>query len=192
MNNFKRRSYIIALILTFVSVFSLAFYILLQSLAPVLSGLTALEKTSIGLAIVNGVATVGLVLVSYTNMREAKKVRSEMVRPHLALEPAFFEYDAKSEIVGFNCLNLVNGGTVARDVEIDISFKGKSSLFYACSIGTSDRVKIWSGQSSELDGNIVVVVRYKNMFNKSLQEVLSVNIDSLNSSKRKFVAIHNA
>ena len=43
-----------------------------------------------------------------------------------------------------------------------------------------------------LGGNIVVVVGSKNMFNKSLQEVLSVNIDSLNSSKRKLVAIHNS
>jgi hypothetical protein len=192
MNNFKRRSYIVALIIILVAVFSIAFYILLPSITPLLSGFTALEKTSIGLAIINGIATIGLMLVAYINMRESKKVRGEMVRPHLALEPSFFEYDAKSEIVGFNCLNLVNGGTVARDVEIDISLKDSSRLFYASSIGTNDRVKIWSGQSSELGGNIVVVVRYKNLFNKSLQEVLSVNVDSLNSSKRKLVAIHNS
>lgn len=192
MNNFNRRSYIIALIIALVAVFSVAFYILLPSIASLLSGFTTLEKTSIGLAIINGIATLGLMSVAYVNMRESKKVRGEMVRPHLALEPAFFEYDAKSEIVGFNCLNLVNGGTVARDVEIDISFKGSSRLFYASSIGTNDRVKIWSGQTSELGGNIVVVVRYKNLFNKSLQEVLSINIDSLSSSKRKFVAIHDS
>ena len=191
MTNFKNLSYVIALIVVIVSV-SIAFYILLPSFAPLLSRFTLLEKASVALAIVNGVATIGLMSVAYINMRESKKVRGEMVRPHLALEPSFFEYDTNSEIVGFNCLNLVNGGTVARDVEIDISFKGKSSLFYACSIGSNDRVKIWSGQSDELGGNIVVVVRYKNMFNKNLQEVLSVNIDSLNSSKRKLVAIHNS
>jgi len=190
MNNLENRTYIIALIVVIVSV-SVAFIVLLLSFAPSLSKLGAVELTSVGLGIVNGIATVSLVLVSYVNMQESKKVRSEIVRPHLALEPSFFEYDTNSEIVGFNCLNLVNGGTVARDVEIDISFKGQSSLFYACSIGSNDRVKIWSGQSDELGGNIVVVVRYKNMFNKSLQEVLSVNIDSLNSSKRKLVAIHN-
>jgi hypothetical protein len=53
-------------------------------------------------------------------------------------------------------------------------------------------VQIWNGQPDELGGNIVVAVRYKNMFNKNLQEVLSINIDALNSAKRKFVPIHKA
>jgi hypothetical protein len=126
-------------------------------------------------------------------MQESKKVRSEIVKPHLALEPTLFEYDMQTgEIKGFNCLNLVNGGTVARDVEVDISVKGISSFYYASSIGTNDRVKIWSGLSNDLGGSITVAVRYKNMYNKNLEEVLSINIDSLNSSKRKLVASHNS
>jgi hypothetical protein len=185
------RAYIPALAVTVITI--AVIYTILQAYAPFLSGLTTLEKASIVLGIINGLATIALTLVAYTNMRESKKVRSEMVRPHLALEPTLFEYDPTTgEIIGFNCLNLVNGGTVARDVEIDLSCRGISSLYYTSSIGTSDRVKIWSGQFNELGGNIEVAVRYKNMFNKNIQEVLSINIDSLKVSKRKLLALHNS
>jgi hypothetical protein len=143
---------------------------------------------TIVLSIINGVATTALVLVAILNMQENRKVRSEMVRPHLSLEPTFFEYDKNGQIVGFNCLNLVNGGTVARDVEIDLLMKGKTNLLYASSIGASEKIQIWNGQSEEIGGSIVANIKYKNMFNKSLQEVLSLDMDSINSSKRKFAA----
>ncbi|HYA78670.1 MAG TPA: hypothetical protein VEF91_08145 [Verrucomicrobiae bacterium] len=185
----KTKVLIIVGILTFVAIFlSAYFYTTMQSADPTPAYLNA---TTV-LAIVNGVATAALAAVAYVNMNESKKVRSEMVRPHLSLEPSFFEYDSVGEIVGFNCLNLVNGGTVARDVEIDISVKEKSSLFYACSIGTSERVQVWNGKPDQLGGNVIVAVKYKNIFNKSLQEVLSINIDSLNATKRKFAPIHKS
>jgi len=189
MINPRKLVYVIAGILAFLVVISLAhYYGLLQSI----SSLFADIGTANTLAIVNGVATAMLAIVATMNGIEAKKVRSELVRPRLALEPTYFEYDTKTgEIVGFNCLNLVNGGIVARDVEIDFSCKGKSSFLYASSIGTNDRVQIWSGQSSELGGNITVAVKYKNMYNKSLQEVLTINIDSVNAAKRKFVPVHS-
>jgi len=142
------------------------------------------------LSIVNGIATSVLAFVAFMNMREARRGRSEMVRPHLSLEPSFYEYDSQGQIRGFNCLNLVNGGAVARDVEIDITIKDRTNLFYTSSIGTSDRVQIWSGQSDELGGNIIVSVKYKNMFNKSLVEVLSINMDSIKSAQRKFAPLH--
>jgi hypothetical protein len=144
------------------------------------------------LSIINGVATAVLAAVATMNGLEAKKVRSEMVRPRLALEPTYFEYDTKTgEIIGFTCLNLVNGGTVARDVEIDFCCQGKCSSLYASSVGTNDRVQIWNGRFSELGGNITVAVKYKNMFNKTLQEVLTINIDSIKEAKRKFVPVLN-
>ncbi len=144
------------------------------------------------LAIINGVATTALALVALLNMRENRKVRSEMVRPHLSLEPTFFEYDKNGQIVGFNCLNLVNGGVVARDVDIDVSIKDKVTALYTSSIGISERVQIWTGQSEELGGKIVVSIKYKNLFNKSLQEVLSIDMDSINKSQKKFAPIHKA
>jgi hypothetical protein len=177
--------YIAVGILTFVLVFSVSFYYVIGQPRIQITEGTALS-------IINGVATAALATVATINMLESKKVRGEMVRPHLSLEPSFFEYDKDGQIRGFNCLNLVNGGTVARDVEIDISFRNKSSLLYTSSIGTTERVQIWNGQPDELGGNIVVAIRYKNMFNKNLQEVLSINIDALNSAKRKFVPIHKA
>jgi len=188
MINQRKLVYVIAGILVLLVVISLAHYSgLLQSISYMFADL----GTANTLAIVNGVATAMLAIVATMNGIEAKKVRSELVRPRLALEPTYFEYDTKTgAIVGFNCLTLVNGGVVARDVEIDFSCKGKSSFLYASSIGTNDRVQVWSGQSSELGGNITVAVKYKNMYNKSLQEVLSINIDSVNAAKRKFVPVY--
>jgi hypothetical protein len=188
MTDAKKRSYIIAGIVVVIVVFSLMYYYVLSQ--PVAKLFADLGTTNT-LAIVNGVATAMLAIVATMNGIEARRVRSEVVRPRLALEPTFFEYDTKTgEPVGFNVLSLVNGGTLARDVEIDVHYSGKSSFLYNSSVGTNDRVQIWSGKSTELGGTVVVGVKYKNMYNKSLQEVLSINIDSLNVSKRKFAPVH--
>jgi hypothetical protein len=186
MTNAKKRAYIIAGIVAVVAVFSLV-YALSQPVAKLFADI----GTTNTLAIVNGIATAMLAIVAAMNGIEARRVRSEVVRPRLALEPTFFEYDTKTgEPVGFNCLSLVNGGTVARDVEIDVHYSGKSSFLYNSSVGMNDKVQIWNGKFTELGGSIVVAVKYKNMFNKSLQEVLSIDIDSLNASKRKIAPVH--
>ena len=191
MTNSKTIAYVIIVILIITAIIFLIYYHSISQPGVRMSGILNTNTVLAIVAIVNGAATTGLVIVAYINMRESKKVRSEMVRPHLSLEPSFFEYE-DGEIVGFNCLNLVNGGTVARDVEIDISFKDKLSFLYVSSIGTSERVQVWTGKPDQLGGNVIVSVRYKNIFNKSLQEVLSINIDSLNESKRRFAPIHKA
>ena len=178
----KTRIYVIIALVIAITLIGVAIYFIARA---------AMSEATI-LSIINGIATISLAIVAFINMTESKKVRGEIVRPHLSLEPSFFEYNQAGEIVGFNCLNLVNGGTVARDVEIDITLKGKSSLFYSSSIGTSERVQIWNGEPEELGGNVTVAIKYKNMFNKNLQEVLSINIASLNEAKRKFVPIHRS
>jgi len=141
---------------------------------------------------VNGIATVTFTTVAVVNMIELRRSRMELVRPRLSLEPAFFEYDTKSgNIIGFNSLNLVNGGTVARDVDIDFSCKGKTDLLYVSSIGEDRGVQIWTGKFSELGGNLSVDVKYRTMYNRSLHEVLSMDIDSITSAKRKIVPVHS-
>ena len=154
------------------------------------SGLLASAKldANLGFALINSVATAVLAFVAFVNMNESKKVRAELVRPRLALEPTYFEYDTKTgEIIGFNCLNIVNGGAVARDLEIDVLNGEKKSFLYASSIGTNDRVQIFSGKSSELGGVIDVTVKYRNMYNKRLEEILSLNLRAINEAKRKLV-----
>ena len=60
-----------------------------------------------GLAFINGVAATVLVVVAKLQIMEAKKLRGELVHPHLSLEPKYFVYDSKTgAIAGFNCLNL--------------------------------------------------------------------------------------
>jgi hypothetical protein len=182
MPDSRKWAYAILGIIVLIAVFTSAYFLVAQPQIRISEG-TALS-------IINGVATTVLAAVAAVNMMESKKVRGEMVRPHLSLEPSFFEYDTHGLIRGFSTLNLVNGGTVARDVEIDVSIKDRQTLLYSSSIGLSQSVQIWSGQPGELGGNIVVVVKYKNMYNKSLQEILSIDIDALNKAKRKFIPIH--
>ncbi len=171
--------------------------VVLIAAAVLLGVFDAMQRMSLGeitllFGVINGAATIALASVATMNGIEAKKVRSEMVRPRLALEPAYFEYDIKTgEIIGFTCLNLVNGGTVARDVEIDFCCEGKCSALYASSVGTNDRVQIWNGRFAELGGNISVDITYRNMFNKSLHENLIINIDSIKKAKRRFVPVLN-
>ena len=188
MSDFRKRTYLIEGIVALIAVFAVIYIVLTPAVANALGNLSTNDK----LSIVNGIATATLAAVATLNMIESRKVRSEVVRPRLALEPTYFEYDKKTgELVGFTCLTLVNGGSIARDVEIDISCNGKTSFLYNSSIGTNSRVQIWSGEYEDLGGNIVVAVKYKNIYNKSLQEVLSINIGSLISAKRKFVPVQD-
>jgi len=151
------------------------------------------DQITILLGVITAVTTIVFAFVATLNLVEAKKVRSEMVRPHLSLEPAYFEFDTKTgDITGFTCLNLVNGGTVARDVEIDFCSSGKCNALYASSVGTNDRVQLWNGRFSELGSNISVEIKYKNMFNKSLHEILAIDIDSIKKDRRKFVPVLNS
>lgn len=142
--------------------------------------------------IANGIATITFTTVAVINLVELRRSRMELVHPRLSLEPSLFDYDVKtSDITGFSCLNLVNGGTVARDIEIDFSYQGTTDFLYTSSLGTNERVQIWAGKFAELGNNIVVDIKFKNMYNKALHEVLSINIDSINRSKRKIVPVQN-
>jgi len=188
MSSFNRIIFYAAVLVLLLLLFSLAAYFGMFGFFQNMS----FNDITLLVGIVNVGTTVVFAIVATINGLEAKKTRSDFVRPHLSLEPAYFDYDIKTgEIIGFTCLNLVNGGTVARDVEIDFCCKGKCSALYASSVGTNDRVQIWNGMFSELGDNITVNVKYSNMFNKNLEEVLTINIDSIKEAKRKFVPVLN-
>jgi len=148
--------------------------------------------TTIFWVVAESVATIVFTAVAVVNMVELRRSRMELVHPRLSLEPAFFEYDTKTgNITGFSSLNLVNGGTVARDIEIDFSCEGKTDFLYTSSLGTDDRVQIWTGKFAELGNNTTVAVKYRNMYNQALHEVLSINIESISSKKRRIVPVHS-
>jgi len=147
--------------------------------------------TTIFWVVAESVATIVFTVVAVVNMMELRRSRMELVHPRLSLEPAFFEYDIKTgNITGFNSLSLVNSGTVARDMEIDFSCQGKTDFLYTSSLGTDDRVQIWAGKFAELGNNTSVAVKYRDMYNQALHEVLSINIESINSKKRRIVPVH--
>jgi hypothetical protein len=147
--------------------------------------------TTIFWVVAESVATIVFTAVAVVNMVELRRSRMELVHPRLSLEPAFFEYDIKTgNVTGFNSLSLVNSGTVARDLEIDFSCEGKTDFLYTSSLGTDDRVQIWAGKFAELGNNTTVVVKYRDMYNQALHEVLSINIESINSKKRRIVPVH--
>ncbi len=188
MSTSKNTIFLAALLITTAVLSSFVGYLLITGN---IQGMTIPEPVVL-FGIVNAFSTIALAAVALVNMLESKKVRGEMVRPRLALEPAFFEFDMKTgDIIGFTCLNLVNGGTVARDVEIDFCWAGKCSALYATSVGTNDRVQIWNGQFSELGSQVTVDVRYRNMFDKELREHFKIDIESIKKGRRKFVPVLN-
>lgn len=70
--------------------------------------------------IVTAITTSVLVVITALQMREARKVRLELVRPSLSLEPSLFNLDG-----GFIRLLLANTGMTARNVEINVTYKEK-------------------------------------------------------------------
>jgi hypothetical protein len=186
MNVLKTVSIIIAIIL-----FSLLIITIILVQLGVVT-IPAFLGTTTFWVIASGVSTITFTTVAVVNMVELRTSRMELVHPRLSLVPSLFDYDVKTnDITGFSCLNLVNGGTVARDIEIDFSCQGNTDFLYTSSLGTNESVQIWAGKFAELGNNIVVDVKFKNMYNKPLHEVLSINIDSINRSKRKIMPVQN-
>ncbi len=133
-----------------------------------------------GLTIASVIATSVLVVITFFQMREAKKLRTESVRPCLSLEPATFVSTEE-----FHTLLLANSSNIARDVEIDVLHIGKKSLFYIPSIGTSQKVPILNGNFPQDGGIADVFVKYKDINNTEYKENLSVNFSSIVIAKRK-------
>jgi hypothetical protein len=138
------------------------------------------------LAIVTGTATVVLVIITALQMLEARKLRYESVRPNLSLEPAEFTIGG-----GFIMVSLVNGGVVARDLEIDVDYQGNKDLLCTSSIGANQKVTVLMGNFPEAGGNAKVAVRYHDMYGKAHTETLCIDFDTINKVKRRIVRVTN-
>jgi len=117
-------------------------------------------------------------------MLEARKLRFESVRPNLSLEPAEFTIGG-----GFVMVKLVNGGVVARDIEIDVDYQGRKDLLCTSSIGTRQKVTIMMSNFPGAGGVAKVIVKYNDLYGKSHVENLSIDFDSINSAKRLFESV---
>lgn len=131
------------------------------------------------LALVNGIVTTVLVAISALHMLEARRIRYEAVKPIMSLQPAMYLAGGAS----FLLLHLVNGGVVARDVEIDTFYRGNRSSLYVSSMGTGERSPILHApdRSSfpESGGIVKVRVKYKDTYGKKHIQDLSLDFDSL-------------
>jgi hypothetical protein len=136
------------------------------------------------LAIVNGIATSVLVIVTALQMLEARKLRLESVRPNLSLEPAEFNLGG-----GFIMVKLVNGGVVARDIEIDVNYRGKQDLLCTSSLANGQRVTILMGNFPTEGGLAKIIVRYSDLYGKRHTENLSIDFDSINNAQRRVVSV---
>lgn len=137
-----------------------------------------------GLALVNGMLTVALVIISALHMVEAKKMRLESAKPVFSIQPA--DYFAGAET--FMTLHLMNSGGTAKDVRIDVSYKNFKQQLYNSSIGTNERAPILFQSNPpfpKAGGVVKVKVECKDSYGIKHSEKLTINFNSLIKENRK-------
>jgi len=137
-----------------------------------------------GLALVNSMLTIALVIISALHMVEAKKMRLESAKPIFSIQPADYFGDAET----FMTLHLMNSGGTAKDVKIDVSYKNCKQQFYNSSIGTNERAPILSQSDPPLPragGVVEVKVECKDSYGIKHSKELTIDFDSLIKENRK-------
>lgn len=170
-NNWETFPIIIALVLLAVAMFTnpLGF----QNMAWYgLVGLTALYAW----------ATVRIAKENKRTIEEMKQSRLDAVKPALSLQPEGFTFGG-----GFSALYLVNSGGVAKDVKIDIEVTKPESkkLLFVPAINREHKVYLEEGGKAKDQGGLIKVhVDFKDGYNQSLSESLSIDFSELKKEGR--------
>ena len=124
-----------------------------------------------------------LVLITFWQMMEARKLRLESVRPALSLEPAEYVIDG-----GPLVFLLVNDGALARDLEIDVSYDGTKHSMFLSSLSKDEKSPIVQDvqELSQKGSRLFVHVSYKDVYGKKHQENLHVDFEQLKKEGRPF------
>lgn len=170
-NNWESLPIIIALILLAVALFknpvgfqNLAWY-----------GLVALTA-------IYAYATMRLVKENRRTVEEMKQSRLDAVKPTLSLKPEMFTLGG-----GFTALYLVNSGGVAKDVKVDIEVTKPESktLIFVPAIDREHKVYLKGCAEAQDQGGLVKVhVDFKDGYNQTLTESLSIDFSELKKEDR--------
>jgi hypothetical protein len=134
-------------------------------------------------------ATVRIAKENKRTIEEMKQSRLDAVKPALSLQPEEFTFGG-----GFSDLYLVNSGGVAKDVKIDIEVNKPESkkLLFIPAINRENKVYLEvGGQAQDQGGLIKVHVDFKDGYNQSLSESLSIDFSELKKEGRVIWGQHS-
>jgi hypothetical protein len=124
-----------------------------------------------------------LAIITFLQMREAKKIRLESGRPALSLMP-------RRWVAGgpFLMLFLVNNGGLARNVEVDATYAGEKRSMYIMSLAENDMLRIVEN-CDELSkkGGKLVQVNYRDAYDKKHQDDMEVDFNKLKQGNFPYV-----
>ena len=118
-------------------------------------------------------------------VEEAKQSRLDAVKPSLSLQPGGFTFGG-----GFSFIHLRNAGGVAKEVKVDIEItkpKAKEALFIPA-INRDNMVYLPLDDIHEVQnkgGFMKVYVTFKDSYNQSLSESLSIDFSELKKEGRE-------
>jgi hypothetical protein len=177
-HNWASLSIIIALVLLAVAMFKTP--VGFQNLAWY--GLVALTA-------VYAYATVRIAGENKRTIEEMKQSRLDAVKPALSLQPEVFTFGGD-----FSALYLVNSGGVAKDVKIDIEVTKPESkeLLFVPAINREHKVYLGAGTQAQNQGGLIKVhVDFKDVYNQSLSESLSIDFSELETEGRRIWGQHS-
>ena len=135
-------------------------------------------------------ATIMVVRATSRQTEETKRMIDEMrqsrldaVKPSLSLQPEGFTFGG-----GFSVLYLVNSGGVAKDVKIDIEMTNPDSkkVLFVPAINREHKVYLHvGGEVQDKGGLIKVHVNFKDGYNQSFSESLSIDFSELKKEGRE-------
>ncbi len=143
----------------------------------------------VALTAVYAYATVRIVRENKRTIEEMKQSRLDAVKPALSLQPEMFTFGGD-----FSALYLVNSGGVAKDVKIDIEVTKPESkkLLFVPAINREHKVYLEAGTQAQNQGGLIKVhVDFKDGYNQSLSESLSIDFSELETEGRRIWGQHS-
>jgi hypothetical protein len=137
----------------------------------------------VALTAVYAYATIRVVGENRRAVEEMRQARLDAVKPALSLQPEGFTFGG-----GFSVLYLVNSGGVAKDVKIDIEVTNPDSkkVLFVPAINREHKVYLEvGGEVQDKGGLIKVNVNFKDSYNQSFTESLSIDFSELKKEGRK-------
>jgi len=126
--------------------------------------------------------TITLVIITGLYMRETRKIRLESIRPIFSLRTGLYTVGG-----GMHFLYLRNNGGVARDLKVDVKTNAESKKLFVPSLysGQEINLDIDFQKIRENNGFVNVKLKFKDGYNRSLNDSLSVNFRRLSKEGRQ-------
>ena len=127
--------------------------------------------------------TIIVVLENRKTIKEMRQARLDAVKPAISLQPEGFTFGG-----GFSGLYLMNSGGVAKDVRVDIEVTNPDSkkFMFIPAINREHKVYLQiGGKGYDTGGFVKVQVNFKDGYNQSLSESLSIDFSELKKEGRE-------